>query len=412
MNALASAVCELMGWSDGESLRARLARVAPQVAQALGLSEGHLHSAQDARLVREVAQRCAVNETYFFRHAEQLTATCAEVQRAFPEQKLVTWSAACSSGEEPYSLAMQFLESGLRPERLEVLGTDVCEPALVQARAARYPEWSFRGVSLAVRERCFLPAKRGGAGPDIFEVCPRYRAPVRFEHHNLLSAPPLRQAHLISCRNALIYLHPAAVQTALRHFESVLVPGGFLMLGTAEQHFAGTLRFEALVRGGLVLLRKPLPAAAQPAAPVAAPAVKVPVPTPSSPVPTPVALTSLEAAWQALRAGGEAKARALAEPAAAAQDAEAHLVLATLDEAAGDSSLALDHLRRAIYLDPGLITAHVAQASLYQRLGRERDAHRARANALRHLSTLAPETILRGMIPVTARELRDALEAA
>lgn len=410
MNALASAVCELMGWSDGESLRARLSRVVPQVAAASGLPEAHLRSALDARLVRQVAEDCTVNETYFFRHGEQLVATCAEVRRAFPAEKLVAWSAACSTGEEPYSLAMQFLESGASPERLEVLGTDVCERALVQARTARYPEWSFRGVSLAVRERCFQAAQRGGMGPDIFEVHPRYRAKVRFAQHNLLAPPPLRQVHLISCRNALIYFHPAAVQAALRHFDSVLVPGGFLMLGTAEQHFAGPLGFEPLVRAGLVLLRKPFPEAAQHQTPVAEPAL-APLTLAPAPPPEPV-LPSLEAAWRALRAGEDAEARALAEGAVASQDAEAHLLLATLDEAAGESARALEHLRRALYLDPRLIIAHVAQASLYQRLGREKDAGRARANALRQLSALAPETILRGLTPVTASELRDALEAA
>lgn len=121
---------------------------------------------------------------------------------------------------------------------------------------------------------------------------------------------------------------------------------------------------------------------------------------------------AIEAAWRALREGLQGEARALAEAAVAAHDAEAHLVLATLDDAAGDAQLALEHLRRALYLDPRLIIAHVSQAALYARLGREKDAGRARANALRHLGALDPGTILRAAAPVSVRELKAALEVS
>lgn len=408
MSTLASAVCELMGWVDGESLRARLARV----VQPSELPQGRV---LEPAFVREVAERCAVNETYFFRHAEQLAASCEALRCAFPGSPLVVWSAACSTGEESYSLAMQLLDGGVPPEHLEVLGSDVSRSALVRARLARYGEWSFRGVPLPVRERCFSTRP----GPDSFEVKERYRRPVRFVEHNLLSPPPLRRAHLIACRNALIYLQPDAVQQALRHLASVLLPGGFLILGTAEQHLAKALQFEAVVRGGLVLLRKP---ACEPVTKRVPGLLAAPHPeAPEGPVlnlaapggePDVCETAALDEAWRALRCGATEDARLLASHAAAARDPEAHLVLAALDDAAGDSQKALEHLRRALYLDPKLIVAHVAQASLYHRVGRHKDAVRARSNALRHLAGLSPETLLRALIPVTARELRDALEAA
>lgn len=414
MNALAAAVCELMGWADGDSLRARLARAAPEVAAELGLPPAPW--TDDARFVRQVAERCAVNETYFFRHAEQLEACCAELLRTFPGRPLAVWSAACSTGEETWSLAMQLLGAGAAPERLTVLGTDVCELALVQARGGRYAEWSFRGVPAPVRERCFVKSDDDSARERL-TVAERFRPPVQFLSHNLLSPPPLREAHLIACRNALIYLRPDAARRALRHLESVLAPGGLLLLGTAEQHLAGGLGLEPLVLGNVLVLRKPLAAPADPPRPVA-PVLPAPAPARPAPLPQPSlprvleSEAPIEAAWRALRAGLEGEARALAEVAAAAQLAEAHLVLATLDEAAGEQLLALEHLRRALYLDPRLILAHVSQAALYGRLGRERDAGRARSNALRHLSALDPETILRALTPVSVRELREVLEAA
>lgn len=411
MNALVSAVCEQLGWADGEALRARITRAVPEVASELGLAPEPSKWGLESRVVRAVVERCTVNETYFFRHAEQLQAACAELQRAFPEGALSVWSAACSTGEEAYSLSMQLLDAGVSPARLSVLGTDVSEAALAQAGKARYPEWSFRGVPARVRERCFVQAPREGAALS-FEVIGGYRAPVRFLAHNLLSPPPVRQAHLIACRNVLIYLQPAAAYRALRHLESVLVPGGFLLLGTAEQHLAAALGLEQVLVGAVVLLRKrTLEAPPRPVAPVAR-ALPQPAPTPPCAAPRQPEPPSSESAWRWLRAGLCAEARAQAEAAAAAQDAEAHLVLATLDEARGEPQLALEHLRRALYLDPRLIVAHAAQASLYQRLGRDKDASRARANALRHLRALDPDTILRAAAPVTARELKEALEAA
>lgn len=415
MNALAAAVCELMGWADGDSLRARLARAAPEVAAERGLEPARW--AFDERFVRQVAERSAVHETYFFRHAEQLAASCAELLRTFPGQTLCAWSAACSTGEEAWSLAMQLLDGGAAPDRLQVLGTDVSPGALSHARAGRYAEWSFRGVPAAVRERCFVSSD--DAGRERSSVAERYRRPVQFLAHNLLSPPPLREAHLIACRNALIYLRPDAAQRALRHLDAVLAPGGLLLLGTAEQHLASELGLEPLLlEGNVLVLRKPAPTARS--APREAPPSPAPAPLSSraTPLPQPTlprVLSSeapIEAAWRALRAGLEGEARALAEAAAAAQLAEAHLVLATLDETAGEPQLALEHLRRALYLDPRLILAHVSQAALYGRLGRERDAGRARSNALRHLSALEPETILSALTPVSVRELREALEAA
>lgn len=406
MSALVTAVCDLMGWADGDALRARLSRVAPEVASELGVTPEHWNA--NHRFVREVAERATVNETYFFRHAEQLVATCSEVLHAFRTEPLTCWSAACSTGEEAYSLAMQFSLAGLAPDRFEILGTDVCASALAHARSARYPEWSFRGVPRVVREGHFTRVKGMGPGVTTFEVEERFRRSVRFASHNLLSPPPLRRAHLVSCRNALIYLHPAAVQVVLRHLDSVLVPGGFLMLGTAEQHFAATLGYESVLRGGVVLLRKPLPREEVREERVIV--VTRPHPEPSAAGRGEASrVRNSETAWAELRAGNAIEVRKWAE--SAAHEPQAHLILATLDEAAGDALRALEHLRRALYLDPKLVTAHVAQASLFRRLGRERDAGRARANALRQLDALAPDTLLCGIHPLTARELKDALEA-
>lgn len=401
MNGLAEAVCSAMGWADGSSLRARLDRVVPEVSKALGVPAARWSS--DPRFLELVAERCTVPETYFFRHQEQLARACAEVVRSFGEAPLKVWSAACATGEEAYSLSMQLVAAGAQAERFTVLGTDVSETSLARARDARYPEWSFRGVPLEVRRRNFVRA-----APGRFSVAARFVAPVRFAHHNLLAPAPVTGVHLISCRNVLIYLRPEAADAVLRQLVSALAPEGLLLIGAAEQRLAVNLGLEALEGDG-GLLRKSAPGRAMPQA--AARAAPSPPPPPAPARPCAHEAPLVERAWRALRAGALGEARALAERAAELQVAEAHLVLATLEEAAGEGGRALEALRRALYLDPQLITAHVSQARLYTRVGRLRDAQRARANALRYLEPLDPETPMRMEPPTTAGALRAALEA-
>ncbi len=394
------ALAAQLGWAESEALWDRLPTAVARAVASLGLDQ----NVADALVwlghpafLSTVAADAAVHETYFFRHVEQLDAACRLVLGRFPTGPLVAWSAGCATGEEAYSLALTLARLGGALERIDVLGTDQSEAALTTARQAEYRDWSLRGTTPAQRAYGFDAAQR---------VLEPYRRRVRFEAHNLLGPAPVAGAQLVLCRSVLIYLRPDAAERVLANLASAVASGGVLVLGASEQHLAGKLDLRPVPYDGFVLLERPR-FGATPSAPRLDPRPSEP-PAP----PVPVAADPLEAAWAALHDGALGEARALAEREAQAQRAEAHLVLAALREREDDLPGALEQLRRALFLAPELAVAHATQASLFARLGRAKDAARAKSNALRHLEALDADTPVRAGSWVTVRALRAALEAS
>lgn len=400
LDPVARTLSSQLGWAESEALWSRLPAAVARAVSSLGLDA----NAADAlawlghpSFVGAVAADAAVHETYFFRHTEQLDAACGLVAQRFPTGPLVAWSAGCATGEEAYSVALTLSRLGVPLDRVDVLGTDQSEAALAAARHAEYRDWSLRGITPAQRAQTF------DAGQRVLEPI---RRRVRFEPHNLLAPAPVSEAQLILCRNVLIYLRPDAAERVLQNLAAALAPGGVLVLGASEQHLAAALALRPVPYDGFVLLERPR-GGATPSAPRLTPRPSAPPPPPAAPPGD-----ALDEAWTALHAGALAQARAVAEREAQAHRAEAHLVLAALAEREDDLPGALEQLRRALFLAPHLAEAHATQASLFARLGREKDATRARANALRHLATLDADARVRVGSWVTVRALRAALEAS
>ena len=137
------------------------------------------------------------------------------------------WSAGCSLGYEPYSIAMLVRElsatAGLR-----ILATDLDETILAQARSSRYTELQMLGISSARRARFF---RQDGAHS---EVRPELRALVTFRRHDLLGDPYESGFDLIACRNVVIYFTEEAKAQLYRRFAAALRPGGLLFVGATE----------------------------------------------------------------------------------------------------------------------------------------------------------------------------------
>lgn len=185
-------------------------------------------------------------ESYFGRDSGQFTLLRERIlpellQRRAKTRTLRVWSAGCSTGEEPYSLAILLSElvGELLPRdhwTLHILGTDINEAALAKARLGVYGAWSFRGVADAERARNFSPV----AGN--WQINARFREMVRFSTCNLGAQDwpsPTRglcDMDLILCRNVLIYLNRDAVANALSRFGQTLRDGGYLFTGHAELH--------------------------------------------------------------------------------------------------------------------------------------------------------------------------------
>lgn len=189
---------------------------------------------------QEMFNRITINETSFFRNEPQLDVFERSVLPRLLEARQSTrtlrvWSAACSTGEEPYTLAIQIHRSlGLRLAdwRVEILGTDISEKALVTAEAGRYGPYSLRTVNPLVLSRYFKPA-----GGDLMEIDPTIRSMVHFELHNLKDAFGARRFgtwDVIFCRNVMIYFDAAMRLQCVRLFHSQLAEDGRLFIGHSE----------------------------------------------------------------------------------------------------------------------------------------------------------------------------------
>jgi len=184
------------------------------------------------------------HETRFFRephHFELITGTLVprwrdEARAGHRERYLQVWSAGCSTGEEPYSLAMCLSDALPADEgwTIEITGTDLSTRALARAEEAVYPRRRLDEVPRAVVRRHLLR----GTGPRDGEikVAPATRALVELEQLNLVAdtyAMP-RGLDIIMCRNVLIYFRPETRERVVRQLTSHLRPGGYLFLGHAE----------------------------------------------------------------------------------------------------------------------------------------------------------------------------------
>ncbi|MHB8708678.1 MAG: CheR family methyltransferase [Desulfuromonadales bacterium] len=182
-----------------------------------------------------------VGETCFFRYRTHHDALIHAVlpsllERNAQNRRLRFWSAGCSTGEEPYSLAMKLLENfpQLREWDIQILATDINKRSLRQAREGIYRERSLRQVEARYRERYF---RQTG---EHFILEPQVRSLVRFAYLNLQVGPfpdpdnGTAGLDLILCRNVLIYFRTETVRKIVARFADCLTPGGYLLLGHAE----------------------------------------------------------------------------------------------------------------------------------------------------------------------------------
>jgi chemotaxis protein methyltransferase CheR len=398
--------------------------------------------AREHRAVTTLVEAAVVGETYFFRHPEQLAAIRQLVIAPAQGRPLSIWSAGCATGEEPYTLAMELCDAGRTGLADRILATDVSSRALAVAREARYGEWSLRRLDPVVRNRHFEST------PPQVVVRPPIRAMVEFRRHNLVREPaPGTGFDLVVCRNVLIYFNPPTAALVVEKLAVSLAPGGLLVLGPVEAPLAAGQTLERIELEGVTIFRAPggraltlptRPRASgvdrargerpapperpsegkrhggkkQAAAPRPATPPEAPAPPPPPPPAAPAGPGSLAAARDAALRGDLSAAEELARSAATRELCpEAWLLVSMAADARGDLPAAVDAVRRALYLDPGLALGHAALVPLYARLGLPGEAARARRNALEALAGLDDGAPLRGVETITAGALRSALEA-
>ncbi|HWC36469.1 MAG TPA: protein-glutamate O-methyltransferase CheR [Mycobacteriales bacterium] len=214
-------------------------RLAP-LAREQGLSDLSALVARmragDERLHSAVVEAMTTNETLFFRDQAPFRAMSEEILPALAERRLLKririWSAACSSGQEPYSIAMtcaDFVDA--HPGwGFEILATDISEEMLARTAAARYSQLEInRGLPATHLVRHF---KRAGTG---WQAEDRLRAMVTVQALNLARPfPDLPTQDVVFLRNVLIYFDVATRRAILEQVSRVLAPDGYLFLGSAE----------------------------------------------------------------------------------------------------------------------------------------------------------------------------------
>jgi chemotaxis protein methyltransferase CheR len=209
-------------------------------------------------LRKQVVEAMATHETLFFRDASPFEALRTAVLPKLAEQRkgtrrLTFWSAAASSGQEAYSLAMMLLEMGLGGWTIQILATDISEPILARARQGRYMQIEVnRGLPAHYLVKYF---ERHGLE---WQIKDHVRQMVRFEQFDLRANMKNKGPFdVILCRNVLIYFDVETKKKILGELRGALAPGGFLFLGGAETTLNLDDRFIRDTYGSAVVYRTP-----------------------------------------------------------------------------------------------------------------------------------------------------------
>ncbi len=201
------------------------------------------------------------NETSFFRNPPQLDAFKIMVQKNYangnwPSGGLRIWSAGCSTGEEPYTLAIIMLEMSAqmgKPLPFTILGTDISSKALASAKKAVFNNYSVRNTDKVLLQRYFT--EKGG----FYALKDIVKQQITFDFLNLIDSDSYRkyrQMDMIFCRNVLIYFDEAGKKKVIENLYQSLKPGGYLTIGHAESLHNISRGFKPLIFPGTIAYQK------------------------------------------------------------------------------------------------------------------------------------------------------------
>jgi chemotaxis protein methyltransferase CheR len=231
--------------------------------QAKGLPRGTdlLRAIRKSNVEYEaLLERLLTQETSFFRYPavyetfEKRMLPELHVKKFWKNPRtLRIWSAGCSTGEEPYSIAITIADALNFGDawNVEILATDIGRQALKQAERGIYAGRSVASVKEAQFAAHFTQVENG------YQVKPRLRKMVTFAQMNLASAVYVGRMDLIFCMNVLIYFSEEGRRTLVQRFYDTLEPGGYLFLGHSESISKMPVKFQAIVLNDCILYRKP-----------------------------------------------------------------------------------------------------------------------------------------------------------
>ncbi len=212
-----------------------------------------------------LARHLTVGETYFFRDMKKIEVLERNVlsemisSRRRSSKSLRIWSAACCTGEEPYSIAILLSKmiQDLQDWNITILGTDINNDFIKKALEGTYSKWSFRGVPSWIKNGYFKKTKEGK-----YKVLPKIKQMVGFNYLNLAedAYPSLLNntsaMDIIFCRNVLIYFEPQKAESVINKLCNSLTYGGWLILGGAESPMGSGAQLMTVNYQGEILYRK------------------------------------------------------------------------------------------------------------------------------------------------------------
>lgn len=221
------------------------------LAKANGMADirvliAKLRSNPGATIVYQVVEAMTTNESMFFRDSkpfEQMKQAILPEMKARGCTSLRIWSAACSTGQEAYSMAMLLKEESVKYPglKIEIYGTDLAEKVLEKARVGIYSQFEIqRGLPIAMLMKYFTQRPNNN-----WEINDAIKSMVQFTAGNLLAPyTSMGRFDIIFCRNVLIYFDEKAKSDVLNRMSAILNPPGYLFLGTSETTNALTQKFK------------------------------------------------------------------------------------------------------------------------------------------------------------------------
>jgi len=209
--------------------------------------------------LKELFNSITTNETSFFRDAIQLETFRKRIIPAIVKENTMEmikiWSAGCSTGEEPYTIAIIMMEESfqLKGKRVSILASDISEQVLHSAKRATYGEYTLRNLPERYLKRYFIKTEKG------YAVRPEIKQLVRFVNINLIDSGQMREIRgmdVIFCRNVLIYFGDKAKKKVVGYLYDSLREGGYLILGASESLFNISRAFRPLVMDRCIVYQK------------------------------------------------------------------------------------------------------------------------------------------------------------
>ena len=350
---------------------------------------------------QELVEVVIVPETWFFRDPEAFVElkriACEEWQRNRPADLITILSVACSTGEEPYSIAMALLDAGYPSDRFRIDAIDISERSLDTARSGVYGKYSFRGDDFGCRERYFQAVANGHRVNDAV------REQVRFKYGNIHADDFLLDAQpydAVFCRNLLIYFDQPTQARAIAVLGRLLKDDGALFVGPAETVSLLNRDFVSVKVPLAFAFRRALPAPserprARPMAPVASARKAKPAAQPARPdlqlpkravvqsQPAPQLKNGIDEAFALADQGRLMEASALCEEHMREHgpSAQAYFLMGLICSADGRLYAADRCYRKALYLDQNHYDALMHLAVLVEEQGDKRGAKLLRDRA-------------------------------